>query len=452
MRPLEIIILTTIPLIIYLLFRDDKKWFLYALFFGLMICLIHFIYEQYRWQMVPAYFLFLFLYILYRWRQSLSLFICLALLLWFSVSVFIPHAVPVVSLPVPSGKHDVGTQIFQWADSSRAEWFTGEDSTDLRKIMVQIWYPTQKNKNKLRSPYIDNIDLRVKAIGAAGGFPGWLSGHMNLIKTHSYLMGEPLSAQGPYPLLILSHGLTGMRQIHTSLIENLASHGYVVAAVDHPYDCNLTVFQDGTVANYRSDITGHPDSVNIRKMQLSTRVNDIVFVLEKISELHSSSSLGEIINLSKVGVLGHSYGGATAINSTFNDSRFRACLALDGWMNPLPSVVLQMGINQPFLSLARPHWNDSDYPSSPSLVKRFISADPENKYQLVLKNSRHLDFCDAPLFSPFSGFFIETGSIPSARAVSVTNNVVLMFFDRFLKEKSNEFLVSILNEPYLKRP
>ncbi len=161
----------------------------------------------------------------------------------------------------------------------------------------------------------------------------------------------------------------------------------------------MTVFHDGTLADYRSDITGHPDSVQVRRKQLNTRVADIRFVLDKLTEISEAPWFNGLMNLNKVGVLGHSFGGATAIQVSFEDDRFKSCLVLDSWLNPVSDTVLISGIKQPFLYLGRPLWNDSNYPSSPELVKTFINAFPENKYQFILKNSRHLDFCDAPLFS-----------------------------------------------------
>nr|MCS5623231.1 hypothetical protein [Candidatus Neomarinimicrobiota bacterium] len=270
-----------------------------------------------------------------------------------------------------------------------------------------------------------------------------------LVKTHSFLNIDPDLSQSPYPVLVLSHGITGMRQIHTALIEDLTGHGYVVVALDHPYDCNLTVFQDGTIADYRSDITGHPDSVNIRRNQLNTRVADVGFVLDKLTELSTTSVYSGVMDLNKVGVLGHSYGGATAIQVSYEDIRIRSCLVLDSWMNPLPNNILKTGIHQPFLYLGRPHWDNSDYPSSPVLVKSFMTTLSENGYHFILKNSRHLDFCDAPLFTPLSSWFIETGSIPAKKAVSITNKVALSFFDHSIKEKPNNFPDNLLCEFYL---
>ena len=449
MRLIESIILISLFGSIYLLFREDKKLFFYNLFGGGVICFAHFLIEHYRWQMIPAYLLYIIIFILYKNRAPVSMWKKSFLFVWLLLSTLLPLAVPVFSLPFPTGPHPIGTQIFQWADSTRMEWFTSENPDDYRKIMVQLWYPSKPREDSDPEPYIDNVDVRAETIGSAGGFSGWLAGHIELIKTNSFLNATPDFSSSPYPVLVLSHGITGMRQIHSALIEELASNGYVVAALDHAYDCNLTVFHDGTLADYRSDITGHPDSVQVRRKQLNTRVADIRFVLDKLTEISEAPWFNGLMNLNKVGVLGHSFGGATAIQVSFEDDRFKSCLVLDSWLNPISDTVLIYGIKQPFLYLGRPLWNDSNYPSSPELVKTFINAFPENKYQFILKNSRHLDFCDAPLFSPLSDWFLETGPIPAKKAVSITNNVSLLFFNRYLKDNRSGFPGLLALEPYL---
>ena len=207
------------------------------------------------------------------------------LTVWFLLAIIIPYIIPVFSLPKPQGEHTIGTETFHWVDSTRLEWFTPEKPEDYREIMVQFWYPSSSQPSNKTEPYMDYIDLRSKTIAAAGNLPSFFPSHLNLVKTNSYFQIACLEQTLGVPVVVFSHGITGSRHLHQALFEHLSSQGYIVAAIDHSYDCNLTVFPDGRIANYRSDITGDPDSISIRKQQLETRGRDVIFVLDKCATL-----------------------------------------------------------------------------------------------------------------------------------------------------------------------
>ncbi len=437
MRLFEYIILILLAILVYQLVYSSKqeKHPAHLIFFSIIIIVIHIFTESYRWQMVPAYLSFGFLYLRVKigelkFAHQINK---ITWAFWLLLVVGLPFSVPVIELPNPTGHHEIGSKIYQWADSNRSEWFTPEDTTDVRELVVQVWYPAKQRLGE-PMPYLDHLSIRSDAIGDAGDFPGLFVEHIDLTKTHTFLNAEP--EERKYPLLILSHGITGFRQLHTALIEELVSHGYVVAAPDHTYDCNLTVFPNGKVADYRSEITGHPDSVKIRRQQLNTRVADIQFILDQLPKINDVAAG---IDFNHIGVLGHSYGGATVIQSAYENENIKAVVSLDGWMSPLPDIIIKEGIQQPFLTLGRRDWSHSDYPNNIETLQTFLGNSNSNSYNYILKNSRHMDFSDVPLFSPFSGLFLQTGSIPANRAVGLTNRVVLSFLNRFLKNKENRF-------------
>jgi len=232
------------------------------------------------------------------------------------VSLLIPIAVPVIKLPKLNGPYEIGSLTHHWIDHDREEWFTDENPDDNRQLMVQFWYPGIKNKKGDRSPYLDKLDLRAKTLGDAGNFPSFLAKHVNLTKTNSFLGLKPDKKNAPFPVIIISHGITGMRQIHTALAEKLANNGYAVAALNHSYDANLTIFTDGSLADYRSEITGHPDSINIRSKQIETRSKDISFIIDQLEKIQSGKikhPLNGYLDLNRIGMTGHSFGGGTSM-------------------------------------------------------------------------------------------------------------------------------------------
>ncbi len=452
MRPFETILLIVLAINLVQLLRKEtqNREFMLVHKIGWSTLLLNFFIEQFRWQMGPAYLLLLFLFF-FRSKNSHAVIKIGFALLWMAAA-FIPYAVPVISLPNPTGPYAVGSSTSHWVDTNRAEWFTKEDKEDLREIMVQFWYPTDKKPRRNRTPYIDHLEIRAKAMGDAGEIPSFLLTHIDLTKTNSTLNAKPIAKAAPFPLVIFSHGITGMRHIHTSLAENLASHGYVVAAPDHSYDANITIFPDGHIADYRSHITGHPDSVIIRRKQINTRTEDVRFIIEQFKRIQSgdiSHPLTGYMDLENIGVAGHSFGGATAIQASKTTETIGACLVLDGWINPVPNSTIHSGIETPFFYIGRPHWNDSDYPDNYSHLKTLLGNNRGEQFHMTLKGTRHMDYSDTPLFSPFVSKVLETGTTDGNGVIKLTNRLSLEFFDQYLKKIPSPLLNKKDIEPEL---
>ncbi len=385
--------------------------------------------------MLPAYFLGVILIVLYQKRMSIT--IKTAMVVWIMLATTLPIVVPIIKMPKLTGQYLIGSTTHHWVDKERKEWFT-DDPSDVRQIMVQFWYPALKMKKLKMTPYIDNIDIRSKTIAKAGKLPEQLIKHLELTQTNSYLNLQADPTAAPLPIIIISHGITGMRHIHTSLAEKLSNNGYLVVGLDHSYDANLTVFPDGSTADYRSDITGFPDSVNIRKKQIETRVLDVQFVIDQLQKIQSGETkhkLNGYLDLNRIGIAGHSYGGGTGIMASYLDSRIKATLVLDSWMNPLPQKIIDNGIQQPLIYIGRPKWTDSDYPTNTDLVARIMKNTKGKSYYLTITETLHLNYCDAPLFSPLAKYFLDIGEMNGIKSVKLINEISRQFFDQHLKSQ-----------------
>ena len=438
MKSFEIItILLTAGSLLSLFFYRSTGPFLYLLFLAAIAAIVQYLSDGLRWQMLAAIYILPAMFITYKYK-IVNRFTGTILGAWFLISAFIPWAVPVFTMPAPEGDFSIGSETFHWVDSSRLEWFTDENDNDVREIMVQAWYPSENSDSIGTNSYMDFMNLRSKTLASAGKIPAFLPSHLNMISTNTRNDVACSNKLEKYPVLIFSHGITGSRHLHQILFEHLASKGYIVFALDHSFDANLTIFPNGKIADYRSEITGHPDSVLIREKQINTRAFDVGFIIDQIREIETGmidSKLSGRLDLDRVALGGHSYGGATAILASHNYEIVKACVVLDGWISPISDKVISEGINVPFLFMGRPSWHDSDYPGNYERLADLITHSSNEKYDLRINQTLHLDYTDIPLMSPLVKHVMDVGDLKPSITLSLINDLVLGFLEVHLLER-----------------
>jgi len=348
--------------------------------------------------------------------------------------VIIPKLIPLSDLPTPSGIYSVGTRIFEWTDESRDEWFTDEKD-DKRRIVVQVWYPSE-DINTAPVPYLISADKWLPALSGILELPQFLFDHLRNIGTHSFL-NAPLNKQvDNAPLVLFSHGIWGMRFQNTVQFEALASRGYIVVSVDHAYDASLTLFKDGTIADFRSGYEGELSEEEfwaLRNPQLRTRVSDIRFMIDTIDiKKHKEDEVWSVVDMEHIGVFGHSYGGATSLIASIQDERIDAAIALDGWMIPVPLDIIDKGSDKPFYYIGRESWPD---PLNYQQLNKFLERS-SSQSTMFLSGTEHFDYSDAPLFSPYLQIFGLAGVIPAEELAKKLEDEIVGFFDNHLNHES----------------
>ena len=438
MKPFEIItIFLAAGSLLSLFFFVSKRPFLYLLFLAAIAAIVQYFSDGLRWQMLAAIYIMPAMFITYKYK-AVNRFTGTILGVWFLISAFIPWAVPIFTMPAPKGDFSTGSETFHWVDSSRLEWFTHEKDKDVREIMVQAWYPCKNSNSIDPNSYMDFMNLRSKTLASAGKIPAFLPSHLDMIITNTRNNVDCSEKLAKYPVFIFSHGITGSRHLHQVLFEHLTSKGYVVFAPDHSFDANLAIFPDGKIADYRSEITGHPDSILIREKQINTRAFDIGFIIDQIRKIEAGiidSKLSGKLDLDRVALGGHSYGGATAVLASYNHEIVKACVVLDGWISPIPDKVISEGIHVPFLFMGRPSWNDSDYPGNYGRLADLITHSSSEKYDLRINQTLHLDYTDIPLMSPLVKHVMDVGDLNPSTTLSLVNDLVLGFLEVHLLEK-----------------
>ena len=348
-------------------------------------------------------------------------------------------SIPFNDVPKPSGNRDIGTQSLELVDSNRLEWFT-DPPNDQRRIMIQIWYPTDESNGE-KELYIDYGNVRIDALADQFDYNPSLFRNLTKIKTNSIKKAFP-SKDSSFPLIIFSHGLGGNRTQNTIMVEELASHGYVIVAIEHAYDANISIFDNGDIADYRSGINyqrRHSQKITpeefwaIRLPQLKTRSKDVSFVLDAIELGNFPAKLIEIIDLDNIGIFGHSFGGATSIYSSYYDNRIDACVNLDGWMVVVPDDIVSAGIGKNFMYIGQEQWDeDLNYQK----LDKFISSNTRSSKILIPKTT-HYDYSDTPHMSRAAKLLKKSGKINSVRLKSILNELIISFFDENLKKQAS---------------
>ena len=243
---------------------------------------------------------------------------------------------PTFNLPKPTGQYAIGRTTYHWTDATRKEIYSDDSKHPNRELMVNIWYPSQGTlTEKPTTPYatyvIDYLKKNQKIL--------WL---LECYPSYSYAQPEALLASGlsRYPIIIVSHGLNSVPDAHTSQCEELASHGYVVVGINHTYDSIVTQFPDGRIADGMKSMKKKMQNKNIMDIDkqmdqdIEIRVSDIHFVLDQLEFLASNkmSLFYQRLDQKNIGVFGHSFGGATAVQICRRDSRIKAGIDLDGFL------------------------------------------------------------------------------------------------------------------------
>lgn len=413
-----------------------------------LLALVQLFMEGYYWQYVPGYLLLLVMgmqsIFLKENTNKLKIRLLRFTLLFLLLASIVPWAIflPIPTLLKPQGQYAVGTRIFRWVDVDRMEPITS-DPHDKRNVVVQAWYPTKENAKGPHSPYLDGMNQLPEQIGP---LPRRLVEHYDQINTYGILNAPISKAQHQWPVVIFLTGNVASRAFYTSLIAGLAGHGYVVLAIDHPYEAMITQLADGTIAttieNHPNDA---PDLTDFMKGRLDIRIADVTFVLNQLANPKAwpAPFLGALDQNSMV-IAGHSLGGATAAVAMASDSRLKAAANIDGTLyGELPKPTGP----RPFLLIE----------SNKQESERFLRYENGNQrffkqfgggYRYEIIEADHYSFTDAPfLLAPptrfLAGAVLGFGHIPT-KTHTATIDLLNAFFQGVLNDKRAD-LDSIAN-------
>lgn len=326
----------------------------------------------------------------------------------FKFILFPPYDAPKVS-----GDHVVLIKEYTWVDESREETFT--DSGENRELTVKFWYPKE---------------------------------------------------EGSYPLVVFSHGAFGVIDSNYSTCMELASNGYVVASIGHTYhamylknvegkvflvdkDFMTSVFVGNGV--YDPELEKQVYENSLAWMELRTA--DENFVLDTILE---KAERGEedpfcLIDPDKIGLMGHSMGGASSVQLGRERSDIDAVIDLEGTMlgeyigfengieiyneEPYPVPVLDVFGTRLYDEIKMPAEFEEEHPDW-QYVNFYVGDHAVDYMAVAFRDTGHLNFTDLPLFSPVLAKLMGVGKVDAKSCIENVNAVVLNWFDHYLKGES----------------
>lgn len=305
-------------------------------------------------------------------------------------------ALPVPSLAAPDGRYPVGTTTFWLTDPDRQEAW-GTSPSGPRRVTAHLWYPATDTSDELAAWL---PDARMAGpVAESFGLPRVVASHLPKITGYA-TRTAPVADDGPFPLLIFSHGWSGFAALHSPMFEQLASHGWMVVALDHPFGALTTVLADGTTAQLDGSVL--PDTAD--EQQYAQAARDLVATFAADIELafrqypdRLDDDLVAAIDPYRVAVAGHSTGGGAAILVCSRSRWCDAVVGYDPWVEPVPDEVIGAGMAVPVLSVRSHEW--TLLPNDQRL-RRLHAGTSAPEGRIAIDATVHRDFTLVPQLSP----------------------------------------------------
>ena len=363
-----------------------------------------------------------------------------------------------LTLPAPTGSFAVGRAIYDWKDDASVDTLAPVPGTK-RELLVWIWYPAAAGPSAAIDDYVPAW-MRAE-VEPPGGPLRLVTRDLSKVRGHAARNADVSPRPRSFPVVIMRAGASAFVVHYSTLAEDLASHGYVVVGFDAPYRTFAVAFPDGRVM--RRPPENNPelceDQPPARQGPCVSRfltawTADVAFVLDRLERLNASGPGGKLagrLDMTRVGVFGHSFGGATALQFCHDDPRCKAGIDIDG--QPFGKVI-QDGLRQPFMFLLSDH---GDLPESrpgrrsghdpvdlriwANIQSIYDRLPPDGRSRIAIRGANHFLFSDdgALLKSHIVLRALRMAGgvgIDGRRQLAVTAHCVHSFFDTWLEGAS----------------
>lgn len=385
---------------------------------------------------------------------------------------------PLFVLPVPDGPYGVGTTRIELTDARR-HGVLEDSSAQPRRMMVQLWYPAASKDQGPFAAYLprDTVVADAGSIARNAFHRSFELLHLAAIRTHARLDAEPVAgAGGGYPLFVFNHGYTMYPAQNTPLFERLASHGYVVASIGHPYDSARQQFTDGwsrettplvvsaamietlgalvkdqSVDGWRRRFPAYAAAAMKDRLMRSTEawLADTRFTLAMLDGGRAPALAGRIadtVDFSRLAFGGMSFGGGIAMEGCVQDVRCRGAISLDGVT--YDPAMFDRAAGRPML------WLHSDWPRFPLYpdqprdpnrhpmdfaFRAWTGSAAADDFRFRVTGAGHLAFTDLIRMFRQRRPPALYGTASATEMDGVIGDFSLGFLDRFVKGKDSGF-------------
>jgi predicted dienelactone hydrolase len=348
-----------------------------------------------------------------------------------------------ITLPSLTGHFAVGRTTYAWVNSTQTDELAPSSGAK-REVVVWMWYPSAATKSATPVEYLPAPWRLAEAQHSGVLMSQFLTRDLSLVRAHSTSDPEVSPEQRSYPVVIMRAGGGALTTDFTILAEDLASHGYIVVGFDAPYRTFVVVLPDNRVvirppANDPENLQADQADrlVNSLLLMWTSDTNFVVSELQRLNAVPSGKFTGRL-DMQRLGMIGHSFGGAQALQFCHDDSRCKAGIDIDG--APYGSVV-QEGLKQPFMFILSDHSHDRPDSASGQIHANFQSIYdrlPNGRLFITIRGANHFSFSDQMLLK--SHYVIGLlrvlgfGHLEGRRGLAITAEYVHTFFDVYLKD------------------
>ncbi|QWB95607.1 hypothetical protein KHQ89_06545 [Mycoplasmatota bacterium] len=345
---------------------------------------------------------------------------------------------PINEMPTPTGSYDIGTKSFVLTDYNREEAYS--DDVMYRRIKIQSWYPSDDTQGYEQMPWLEEGRIIAQSLSSIYGFPSFMLNHLELIESHAYKNALISQQEDSYPVIVISHGWSGFRAIHSDLAEELASQGYIVIGIDHTFGSIATVFSEDDISYIYEDALPSTDTyesfLSYANQLIYTYASDISFTIDQLTLLNDSDFSNKL-DLDKIGLLGHSTGAGAGVATAINDSRIKAIMGMDAWVEPVLETDIDKQLTTPSLFYRSQSWEES---INNEHLLRLFDESLSDSYLYQIDETEHTDFSMSYMISPIMKYVGLSGKIDKDKLITILKTTSTSFFDYYLKDNQYEAL------------